>query len=692
MALVLLCTVPSGDPEIVRVRNTISSRLRLPRMKTSRSLRPAVVHSDRPVGQDASRLIYVGCGRNDPQSRPSPFFNPFFFLHQSDAIANDLFRSWLAVRMDLEFFLQPLLGMTLLCDCNRGLGCHVHTLLRVMDRIFPPPGACSPHFGFADIVRDVVPSPILQLGVVDTHGDADLFDSDDSGHDGQVSSAWSRPDEIAKIDETRRGTFTSLKFGRERPTWPKSWLALISSIRMLGMLCFWEIFAGAAGLTSAFANAGWPIAPPIDIFFCAEFGLLNPLFLGVCLGIIFGRRIRLLHVGPPCSSFSMACNGCMSTRMRSAKFPGGLPELSDVRRDRVTLGNALAEVAVKLCQAQSLAGGLWTWEQPWSSLMWIYHPVQAFLLKYREGMAYVDVCAFGAPWKMPTGLAANFHAIEELFRLCTCMKPHTILRGPGPGGKAWTAIASPYWPAFAAEWAVVCNFCKPCHEEFIPAASHLSGFGVAPDDVPVDQLLAEGNVVPSAGASIFTSAVRVAAGVQPPGRKLPTLLPEGLGPDEHLRVGLGVQHPFARRVRLKQHIHHALGNQHKDPCHLNSFRNMVVSLVVALSSLLLQANQLILECVDKVLLQVLGKKNLALMRELTYVVRCPDTFAVLDLVWGLPMAGWARHSPHLVQRLSNPPLPLELSLENVEDHNLKVLASVRPTGDDGADALALTKC
>ena len=59
---------------------------------------------------------------------------------------------------------------------------------------------------------------------------------------------------------------------------------------------------------------------------------------------------------------------------------------------------------------------------------------------------------------------------------------------------------------------------------------------------------------------------------------------------------------------------------------------------------------------------------------------------------GFTMAGWARHSPNLVQRLSSPPLPLELSLENVEDHNLKVLASVRSTGDGDADALAWTKC
>ena len=61
-------------------------------------------------------------------------------------------------------------------------------------------------------------------------------------------------------------------------------------------------------------------------------------------------------------------------------------------------------------------------------------PVKAFLAKYGVALAYVDVCSFGAPWKNPTGLAANFEQILELVRYCCCQKPHQILRGQGPGG------------------------------------------------------------------------------------------------------------------------------------------------------------------------------------------------------------------------------------------------------------------
>ena len=150
-----------------------------------------------------------------------------------------------------------------------------------------------------------------------------LSESDNSGTEVQIVTPATRPDDVSQIDETRRGSFNSDNFSQERPAWPSSWVALVSSIRMLNCIVFWEIFSGAAGLTSAFEANGWSLAPPIDILYCPDYDLLNPLFLGLCLGLIFERRIRLLHVGPPCSSFSMACNGCVSTMMRSVQFPEG---------------------------------------------------------------------------------------------------------------------------------------------------------------------------------------------------------------------------------------------------------------------------------------------------------------------------------------------------------------------------------
>ena len=89
--------------------------------------------------------------------------------------------------------------------------------------------------------------------------------------------------------------------GGEWPAWPASWVSMGASIRLLGVMCFWEIFSGAAGLTAAFMEAGWKVGPPIDILYDPNYDLLNPIFLGIYFGLIFEKRIRMLHVGPPCS-------------------------------------------------------------------------------------------------------------------------------------------------------------------------------------------------------------------------------------------------------------------------------------------------------------------------------------------------------------------------------------------------------
>lgn len=58
-----------------------------------------------------------------------------------------------------------------------------------------------------------------------------------------------------------------------------------------------------------------------------DFDLMNPFFLAIVLGIIFERLIRVLHLGPPCISFSMACNRFKRYAMRSSREPGGFANL-----------------------------------------------------------------------------------------------------------------------------------------------------------------------------------------------------------------------------------------------------------------------------------------------------------------------------------------------------------------------------
>ena len=214
-------------------------------------------------------------------------------------------------------------------------------------------------------------------------------------------------------------------------------------------------------------NAGGSCDPPIDVLYCSAYGLLKQLFLGVCLGLMFERRIRMLHVGPPCSGCSVARNGIASKRMRSEQYPAGLPFLSDVRRETVTLGDALAEFPIKLCQAVSLVGCVWTWETQWISLMWIYQQVKALMwkcCKRRHTLLCAHLVRHGRSQLVQR---QGFDQALELVRHCMSTKPHQMLRGSGPDGRAWAATASPYWQAFAEQLALTCCVCEPCADKCI---------------------------------------------------------------------------------------------------------------------------------------------------------------------------------------------------------------------------------
>ena len=76
----------------------------------------------------------------------------------------------------------------------------------------------------------------------------------------------------------------------------------------------------------------------------------------------------------------MAVNRFYTHRMRSMEMPGGLEDLNMKQRKKVDDGNTLAEITTKFTAAQDAAKGYWQWEQPDSSLMWSYGPVQSVVL------------------------------------------------------------------------------------------------------------------------------------------------------------------------------------------------------------------------------------------------------------------------------------------------------------------------
>ena len=78
----------------------------------------------------------------------------------------------------------------------------------------------------------------------------------------------------------------------------------------------------------------------------------------------------------------MAVNKFPTYAMRSASMPGGFDELPPHRREKVELGNALAEVSTRLALSQEKAENYWTLEQPATILMWLYKPMADLI--YRD--------------------------------------------------------------------------------------------------------------------------------------------------------------------------------------------------------------------------------------------------------------------------------------------------------------------
>ena len=79
---------------------------------------------------------------------------------------------------------------------------------------------------------------------------------------------------------------------------------------------------------------------------------------------------------------------------------------------------------------------------------------------------------------------------------------------------------------------------------------HFCGMPSVDPSQTVESLLTElGFEIPRDGERL-TVATRVSSGVQPTGRSMPQLLPDGLGPEDHLIVAKSTTHPISRPPSL----------------------------------------------------------------------------------------------------------------------------------------------
>jgi len=204
----------------------------------------------------------------------------------------------------------------------------------------------------------------------------------------------------------------------------------------------WELFSGSRQWSNAMEKVGWCSLRPVDIADDERCDLADPMFFRMVHAVLASGRVELLHLGPPCASFSVA----VSPPQRSPSEPYGLCTLSDKARAKVEAGTHLILAAIELLTVQISVGNRGSLDQPERSQAQWLQEFSGMLVHLNLVTSVCHYCAYGMRWKKPTKFWHNWYP-PDLFRKCPGGHLHRELRGSTKvKGKTvkWTSIASPY--------------------------------------------------------------------------------------------------------------------------------------------------------------------------------------------------------------------------------------------------------
>ena len=217
--------------------------------------------------------------------------------------------------------------------------------------------------------------------------------------------------------------------------------------------CVLEIFAGSGRLTLACRKLGI-VAFAIDSCLSNTDDLLDPAVESQLISMILSGCVRLVWLGMPCTTFSIARkdDGVGPGPLRSDQYPMGLPDLCPRDQKKVSNGNALLFVTVRLVMICIYTRTAFVVENPHSSRCWL-----TFLMQQLQSLSmckflHLDFCGFGEAWKKPTGLLHAFLDLSSLAitckgssRICGFTgKRHLPLKGYASNGQFMTLVAQPY--------------------------------------------------------------------------------------------------------------------------------------------------------------------------------------------------------------------------------------------------------
>jgi len=176
-----------------------------------------------------------------------------------------------------------------------------------------------------------------------------------------------------------------------------------------------ELFAGTGRWTQAMEKAGLRVFPGFELANGKQYDLLNSEIQDIVLSLIRGKQIWLVHLGTPCTAWSRARHGIRN--VAKARYKEQLAVATAIFTCRV----------IRECLKHGVA---FTLENPLSSRLWEFKPIQDILSHKNVFMVVFDHCCYGMPYKKSTGLMTNTPQFKTLGLRCCGGHKHVQLKGP----------------------------------------------------------------------------------------------------------------------------------------------------------------------------------------------------------------------------------------------------------------------
>ena len=177
------------------------------------------------------------------------------------------------IRADKDYWLAPLSGKLLLCDCP-GFHCHGNVLAAELLEVIAANdgGSCRP------------PDESVMLQGGTTVGDSRIVAHSELGGIRALSSL--------------SAAIAAAKMAKEPFAWRDEWVSLVRGIRNRGHGLVIELF-GRGVASQQFANHGWEVVHSIDVCHTEAFNVFNPVFFAILVGLVLEGRFALLILAPP---------------------------------------------------------------------------------------------------------------------------------------------------------------------------------------------------------------------------------------------------------------------------------------------------------------------------------------------------------------------------------------------------------